>query len=43
MLRFAKASDEEEFIVGTELGLMHRLKKDNPISFSSLKKRYDMS
>jgi len=30
MLRFAKASDEEEFIVGTELGLMHRLKKDNP-------------
>jgi quinolinate synthase len=30
MLRFAKASDEEEFIVGTELGLMHRLKKENP-------------
>ena len=30
MLRFAKASDEEGFIVGTELGLMHRLKKENP-------------
>ena len=30
MLRFAKASDEEEFIVGTELGLMHRLKRENP-------------
>ena len=30
MLRFAKASEAEEFIVGTETGLMHRLKKENP-------------
>ncbi len=30
MLRYAKASDAREFIVGTEIGLMHRLKKDNP-------------
>ena len=30
MLRFAKASSEKEFIVGTEIGLMYRLKKDNP-------------
>jgi quinolinate synthase len=30
MLRFAKSSDAKEFIVGTETGLMHRLKKENP-------------
>jgi len=30
MLRFAKASSAKEFIVGTEIGLMHRLKKENP-------------
>lgn len=30
MLRYAKASACNEFIVGTELGLMHRLKKENP-------------
>jgi quinolinate synthase len=30
MLRFAKASDARELIVGTEIGLMHRLKKENP-------------
>jgi quinolinate synthase len=30
MLRFAKASDAMELIVGTEIGLMHRLKKENP-------------
>jgi quinolinate synthase len=30
MLRFAKASSEKEFIVGTETGLMHRLRKENP-------------
>ncbi|BCB96116.1 quinolinate synthase A [Dissulfurispira thermophila] len=30
MLRFAKSSDAGEFIVGTEIGLMHRLKKENP-------------
>ncbi len=30
MLRFAKASLEREFIVGTEIGLMYRLRKENP-------------
>lgn len=30
MLRFSKLSDAKEFIVGTETGLMHRLKKENP-------------
>lgn len=30
MLRFAAASEAQEFIVGTETGLMHRLKKENP-------------
>jgi quinolinate synthase len=30
MLRFAKAASEREFIVGTEIGLMYRLKKENP-------------
>ncbi|MBN2654421.1 MAG: quinolinate synthase NadA, partial [Nitrospirae bacterium] len=30
MLRFAQESSSKEFIVGTELGIMYRLKKDNP-------------
>lgn len=30
MLRFAKASDALEFIVGTETGIIYRLKKENP-------------
>ncbi len=30
MLRFAKASRAREFIVGTEIGLMYRLRKENP-------------
>jgi len=30
MLRFATASPETEFVVGTEIGLMHRLRKENP-------------
>lgn len=30
MLRFAKASLEKEFIVGTEIGLLYRLRKENP-------------
>lgn len=30
MLRFAKTSPGKEFIVGTELGLMYRLRKENP-------------
>jgi quinolinate synthase len=30
MLRFAKASNASEFIIGTEIGLLHRLRKENP-------------
>jgi len=30
MLRFANTSPEKEFIVGTEVGLLYRLKKENP-------------
>jgi quinolinate synthase len=30
MLRFAKTSSEKEFIVGTEIGLLYRLRKENP-------------
>jgi quinolinate synthase len=30
MLRYAKSSDAREFIIGTEIGLMYKLKKDNP-------------
>ncbi|MBI5051017.1 MAG: quinolinate synthase [Nitrospirae bacterium] len=30
MLRFAKSSDAKEFIIGTETGLLHRLRKENP-------------
>lgn len=30
MLRYAKASTEKEFIVGTEVGLLYRLRKENP-------------
>jgi quinolinate synthase len=30
MLRFAKASGETEFVVGTEIGLLYRLRKENP-------------
>jgi quinolinate synthase len=30
MLRYAHASDAKEFIVGTEIGLMHRLRRENP-------------
>lgn len=30
MLRFANASSEKEFIVGTEIGLLYRLRKENP-------------
>ncbi len=39
MLRFAKTSSGKEFIVGTEMGLMYRLKKENPDkSFYPLRK-----
>ena len=30
MLRYAHASAAREFVVGTEIGLMHRLRKENP-------------
>jgi quinolinate synthase len=30
MLRFAKSSSAKEFVVGTEVGLMHRLRQENP-------------
>ncbi len=30
MLRFAKTSSAREFIVGTEIGLLYRLRKENP-------------
>src|SRR5512139_2122133 len=30
MLRFARSSAAKEFVVGTETGLLHRLRKDNP-------------
>ena len=30
MSEFAKTDDAEKFIVGTEIGMLHRLKKDNP-------------
>jgi quinolinate synthase len=30
MLRFAKQSDAKEFIVGTEVGLLYRLRQENP-------------
>jgi len=30
MLRFAKASNAREFIIGTEIGLLYRLRKENP-------------
>lgn len=30
MLRYAKASAEKEFVIGTEIGLLYRLRKENP-------------
>lgn len=30
MLNFVKQSDKKEFIIGTEIGIIHRLKKENP-------------
>ena len=30
MCRFARESDAKEFIVGTEVGILHRLRKENP-------------
>jgi len=30
MLRFAISSDAKEFIIGTEIGLLYRLRKENP-------------
>lgn len=28
--KYAKESNTEEFIIGTEIGILHRLKKENP-------------
>ncbi|HWR59080.1 MAG TPA: quinolinate synthase [Thermodesulfovibrionales bacterium] len=33
MLRFAGSSDAKEFIIGTEVGLIYRLRKENPDKF----------
>jgi quinolinate synthase len=30
MIRYAKSSDAREFIIGTEVGLLYRLRKENP-------------
>ncbi|MBI5740510.1 MAG: quinolinate synthase [Nitrospirae bacterium] len=30
MVRFAKASEAKEFVIGTETGLLYKLRKDNP-------------
>ena len=30
MCRFARESSAQEFIVGTEVGILHRLRKENP-------------
>ncbi len=30
MLKYAKESESQEFVVATEVGILHRLKKDNP-------------
>jgi quinolinate synthase len=30
MLRFARSSSAKEFIAGTEIGLLHRLREENP-------------
>jgi quinolinate synthase len=39
MLRFAKSSDAKELIIGTETGLLYKLRKDNPDkSFYPLRK-----
>jgi quinolinate synthase len=39
MLRFAKSSPAKEFVIGTETGLLYRLRKDNPEkSFYPLRK-----
>jgi quinolinate synthase len=33
MIRYVRGSSAEGFIIGTETGIMHRLKKDNPAKF----------
>jgi quinolinate synthase len=30
MMRYAKETKTREFIIGTEIGILHRLKKENP-------------
>jgi len=43
MLRYAQASDAKEFIVGTEMGLMHRLRMENPGKKFWPSERHDLS
>ncbi len=33
MCRYVKASEAKEFIIGTEIGILHRMKKENPEKF----------
>jgi len=33
MMRFVRESPAEGFIIGTETGIMHRLKKENPAKY----------
>ena len=35
MIRYVRESHNEGFIIGTETGIMHRLKKENPPIFYS--------
>jgi len=30
MLRYTKESDSNEFLIATEVGILHRMKKENP-------------
>jgi quinolinate synthase len=30
MIRFARESEAKEIIIGTEIGILHRLRKENP-------------
>jgi quinolinate synthase len=33
MIRYVRESPANEFIIGTETGIMHRLQKDNPLKY----------
>ena len=30
MLKYVKASNKKDFIIGTEIGIIHRMKRENP-------------